>query len=128
MDELSQYDADVLKKKILRRLSKNKGQVLIPLKKGLNFEYALETFKEIVAFHKDLENKRTSPNNLGGNLTFGGSDETQEYIIEKEEKGIKFSNDKDEDIVDGTLVFDDLDSYEGSSGEGNSQIPDDVFN
>ena len=35
MDELSQYDADVLKKKILRRLSKNKGQVLIPLKKGL---------------------------------------------------------------------------------------------
>ena len=81
-----------------------------------------------MAFHKDLENKRTSPNNLGGNLTFGGSDETQEYIIEKEEKGIKFSNDKDEDIVDGTLVFDDLDSYEGSSGEGNSQIPDDVFN
>lgn len=128
MDELSQYDADVLKKKIIIRLSKNKGQVLIPLKKGLNFEYALETFKEIVAFHKDLENKRTSPNNLGGNLTFGGSDETQEYIIEKEEKGIKFSNDKDEDIVDGTLVFDDLDSYEGSSGEGNSQIPDDVFN
>ena len=52
MDELKQYDADVLKKKILRRLSKNKGQVLIPLKKGLNFEYALETFKEIVAFHK----------------------------------------------------------------------------
>ena len=35
MDELSQYDADVLKKKIIRRLSKNKGQVLIPLKKGL---------------------------------------------------------------------------------------------
>ena len=40
---------------------------------------------------------------MGGDLTFGGSDEPQEYIIEKEEKGIKFSNDKDEDIVDGTL-------------------------
>ena len=81
-----------------------------------------------MAFHKDLENRKSSPNNLGGDLTFGGSDEPQEYIIEKEDKGIKFSNDKDEDIVDGTLVFDDLDSYENSSDGGNSQIPDDVFN
>ena len=128
MDELSQYDAGVLKKKIMARLSKNKGQVLIPLKKGLNFDYALETFKEIVAFHKDLENRKSSPNNLGGDLTFSGSDEPQEYIIEKEDKGIKFSNDKDDDIVEGTLVFDDLDSYENRSEEGNSQIPDDVFN
>ena len=73
MDELSQYDADVLKKKVLARLSKNKGQILVPLKKGLNFEYALETFKEIVAFHKELENKITRSNNLGGDLTFGDS-------------------------------------------------------
>ena len=93
---------DILRKQ--SRLSKNKGQVLIPLKKGLNFDYALETFKEIVAFHKDLENRKSSPNNLGGDLTFGGSDEPQEYIIEKEEKGIKFSNDKDEDIE----VFDEI--------------------
>ena len=65
---------------------------------------------------------------LGGDLTFEGSDEPQEYIIEEEDKDVKFSNDNDEDIVDGTLVFDDLDSFENSSGGGNSQIPDDVFN
>ena len=31
-------------------------------------------------------------------------------------------------LYDGTLVFDDLDSYENSLDGGNSQIPDDVFN
>ena len=55
-----------------------------------------------MAFHKKIENNITRSNNLGGDLTFGDSSEPQEYIIEKEEKGIKFSNDKDEDIVDGT--------------------------
>lgn len=127
MEELSPYDAGVLKKKVLGRLSRNKGQILVPIKKGLNFDYALDTFKDIVAFHKKIEDKMPS-NNLGGDLTFGDSDGPQEYIIEKEEKGIKFSNKEDKDIVDGTLVFDDLDSYESNSESGNSQIPEDVFN
>ena len=65
---------------------------------------------------------------MGGDLTFGDSSKPQEYIIEKEEKGIKFSNDEDKDIVDGTLVFDDLDSYDNTEDGGNNQIPEDVFN
>lgn len=128
MEELNQYDADVLKNKILGRLAKNKGQVLVPIKKGLNFEYALGTFKEIVAFHKDIENKKRGTNNLGGGLTFDETNEPQDYIIEKEKKAIKLSNDEDEEIVDGTLVFDDLDSFEGNTDRGVSDIPDDVFN
>ena len=128
MEELNTYDAGVLKKKVLARLSKNKGQILVPIKKGLNFEYALDTFKDIVAFHKKIENNITRSNNLGGDLTFGDSSKPQEYIIEKEEKGIKFSNDEDKDIVDGTLVFDDLDSYDNTEDGGNNQIPEDVFN
>ena len=128
MEELNQYDADVLKKKIIGRLSKNKGQVLVPIKKGLNFEYALNTFKEIVAFHKDIENKKRGTNNLGGGLTFDEKNETREYIIEKKSESIKLSNEQDEDIVDGTLMFDDLDSIESNSDAGSSEIPDDVFN
>ena len=128
MEDLNQYDADVLKKKIIGRLSKNKGQVLVPIKKGLNFEYALNTFKEIVAFHKDIENKKRGTNNLGGGLTFDEKNETQEYIIEKKSKSIKLSNEQDDDIVDGTLMFDDLDSVESNSDAGSSEIPDDVFN
>jgi len=128
MEDLNQYDADVLKKKIIGRLSKNKGQVLVPIKKGLNFEYALNTFKEIVAFHKDIENKKRGTNNLGGGLTFDEKNETQEYIIEKKSKSIKLSNEQDDDIVDGTLMFDDLDSIESNSDAGSSEIPDDVFN
>ena len=128
MEELNQYDADVLKKKIIGRLSKNKGQVLVPIKKGLNFEYALNTFKEIVAFHKDIENKKRGTNNLGGGLTFDEKNKTREYIIEKKSESIKLSNEQDEDIVDGTLMFDDLDSIESNSDAGSSEIPDDVFN
>ena len=124
---LSEYDAKVLSSKVLGRLNKNKGRALVPVKKGLNFEYAINTFKEIVAFHKNIANEKKGVR-LGGDLTFEGSDEPQEYIIEEEDKDVKFSNDNDEDIVDGTLVFDDLDSFENSSGGGNSQIPDDVFN
>tara|TARA_B100000575_G_scaffold249221_1_gene215481 strand:- start:3811 stop:4719 length:909 start_codon:yes stop_codon:yes gene_type:complete len=128
LEGLDQYNADVLKKKILGRLSKNKGQVLIPIKKGLNFEYALDTFQEIVAFHKDIEGKKRGTKNLGGGLNFDETNEPQDYIIEEDKKKIKLSNDKDEEIVDGTIVFDDLDSFESSSDRGISEIPDDVFN
>ena len=82
-----------------------------------------------MAFQKNLENKITRSNNLGGDLTFGDSSEPQEYIIEKEEKGIKFSNDEDKDIVDGTLVFDDLDSYDKIVLMVEIiRFPEDVFN
>jgi hypothetical protein len=48
------------------------------------------------------------------------------YIIEKEDKGIKFSNNTDESI-DGTLVFDDLPAANTDINE-NDDIPENVFN
>ena len=128
MDGLNAYDANLLKGKVLARLSKNKGTVLVPIKKGLNFEYALDTFKEIVAFHKDLEDKKSG---LGGDLEIKDSDvkpeNKKEYIIEKDEKKIKLSN--DEEIgVDGTLVFDDSNtSSPEKSSKVSDDIPDEVF-
>jgi len=125
MDGLTSYDADLLKGKVLARLSKNKGTVLVPIKKGLNFEYALDTFREIVAFHKDLEDKKSG---LGGDLEIKDSDvkpeNKKEYIIEKDEKIIELSNDE-ENGDDGTLGFDD--SPAEKSSKANDDIPDDVF-
>jgi hypothetical protein len=110
---------------VLARLSKNKGTVLVPIKKGLNFEYALDTFREIVAFHKDLEDKKSG---LGGDLEIKDSDvkpeNKKEYIIEKDEKIIELSNDE-ENGDDGTLGFDD--SPAEKSSKANDDIPDDVF-
>ena len=128
MEGLSEYDAKVLNDKVLARLAKNKGETYIPIKQGLNFSYALETFKEIVAFHKELANKRNLNNNLGGKLDVHDLNvETQnEYIIEKESNEIRLSNDID-DSIDGTLVFDDLPSSNTDINK-NNDIPDDVFN
>ena len=128
MEGLSEYDAKVLNDKVLARLAKNKGETFIPIKQGLNFSYALETFKEIVAFHKDLANKRSLKNNLGGKLDVNDLDmKTQsEYIIEKENKDFKFSNEIDESI-DGSIVFDDLPAENKNANKSND-IPDVVFN
>lgn len=128
MEGLSEYDAKVLNDKVLARLAKNKGETFIPIKQGLNFSYALDTFKEIVAFHKDLANKRGLKNNLGGKLDVNDLDmKTQsEYIIEKEDKSFKLSNETD-DSIDGALVFDDLPTVDLEQGTSN-EIPEDVFN
>ena len=122
---LSSYDAGVLSKKIKARLSAHKGEVLVPIKKGLNFSYALETFQEIVAFHKKQANKNVIEKDLGGELEVENFDTTKEYIIDDGKKKIKLSNDED-DTIDGTLVFDDLDS--SSSNNSGREIPDDIFN
>ena len=128
MDGLSEFDASVLKKKILARMGQKKGQVLVPLKPGLNFSYALDTFKEIVAFHKELATKKKIGTGLGGKLNVDdlSLEPQDDYIIEKEDKSFKWSNETD-DSIDGALVFDDLPA--GDLDQGTSdEIPEDVFN
>ena len=127
MDGLDEYEANKLNNKILARLEKNKGETHIPIKQGLNFSYALDTFKEIVAFHKQLANKRTIGKDLGGKLNVDDLqlDSQNEYIIEKEKEKLKFTNEEDNSI-DGTLVFDDLPS-ENKNLENNNEMPENLF-
>ena len=125
MEGLGSYDAEILKKKIRARINKNKNEVLIPIKQGLNFSYALDTFKEIVEFHKQIANKNNSVRDLGGELEFSdtGTKDQNEYIIEKKQDKLNFSNEKDSSI-DGTIVFDDLQASE--KNEENS-MPESIF-
>ena len=67
------------------RLSKYKGQALVPIKQGLNFQYALDTFKEIVAFHKQLANKALGKEDdfqkeLEIGISLGEKDELEEVL------------------------------------------------
>ena len=127
MDGLDEYEANKLNNKILARLEKNKGETHIPIKQGLNFSYALDTFKEIVAFHKQLANKRTIGKDLGGKLNVDDLqlDSQDEYIIEKEKEKLKFTNEED-NTIDGTLVFDDLPS-ENVNSKNNNEMPENLF-
>ena len=68
--------------------------MLVPIKRGLNFSYALESFQEIVAFHKGETNKNKLGGDLGGELEVEDFDNTQEYIIDDGKKKIKLSNDE----------------------------------
>ncbi len=47
-----------------------------------------------------------------------------DYIIEKEENKLRLTNDIDEESIDGTLVFDDLNSQ---VSDGVSEIPESAF-
>ena len=122
---LDPYDAEILKKKIRARLHKNVNEVLVPIKTGLNFSYALDTFKEIIEFHKQIANGNNSGKDLGGELEFSdtGTKDRNEYIIEKKQDKLNFSNEKDSSI-DGTIVFDDLKTLEKNEENG---IPENVF-
>ena len=128
MEGLSEYDANILNNKILARLKKEKGETYIPIKQGLNFSYALDTFKEIVAFHKELANKKKIGTDLGGKLDVDdlNLEPQDDYIIEKEDKSFKWSN-KTDDSIDGALVFDDLPTVDLDQGTSD-EIPEDVFN
>ena len=128
MEGLSEYDAKILNNKILARLKKEKGETYIPIKQGLNFSYALDTFKEIVAFHKELASKKKIGTGLGGKLDVDdlNLEPQDDYIIEKEDKSFKWSNQTD-DSIDGALVFDDLPTVDLDQGTS-EEIPEDVFN
>ena len=125
MAGLDPYDAEVLKKKIRARLGNHKGQALVPIKPGLNFSYALDTFKEIVEYHKQIANKKNSGKDLGGELEFSDNEkkDQNEYIIEKKQDKLSFSNEKD-DSIDGTIVFDDLQTSEKNE---ENRMPEIIF-
>lgn len=125
MAGLDPYDAETLKKKIRVRLAKHKGEALVPIKPGLNFSYALETFKDIIKFHKQLANKNNSVKNLGGELEFSNNEtkDQNEYIIEKKQDKLNFSN-EESDNINGTIVFDDMQNSEKNE---ENRMPETIF-
>ena len=121
---LDAYEKDKLSKKLAQRFEINKDTASIPIKKGLDFHYALESFTDIVNFEKDLANRIVLENNMGGKLKDDDLNISsgEDFLIEEEEGfSIRFSN---EEQFDDEIIFDDIDENQTS----NDEIPDDVFN
>jgi len=126
LNHLTPFEKKILEPILFAKLKK--GEARIPVRKGLDFNYALENFIDIVNFHKDVLRTKYIGKGLGGKLNTDDliMESQSNYIIEKEEKGIKFSNNTDESI-DGTLVFDDLPLNENNTANNNNEIPESVF-
>tara|TARA_B100001063_G_C16676458_1_gene509326 strand:+ start:162 stop:1073 length:912 start_codon:yes stop_codon:yes gene_type:complete len=124
LNHLSLFEKSILEPMLLKKLKK--GEAKIPVRKGLDFNYALENFIDIVNFHNDVLGKKLLGKNLGGKLDVDDLNLEQEnnYIIEKEENKLRLSNDTNEESINGTLVFDDLNAQDSSSV---SEIPESVF-
>jgi hypothetical protein len=124
LEHLSSFERKILEPMLLKKL-KN-GEARIPVRKGLDFNYALENFIDIVDFHRDVLGKKYVGKNLGGKLDVDdlNLEPENDYIIEKEENKLKLTNDIDEESVNGTLVFDDLNSKDLNDV---SEIPESVF-
>ena len=124
LGHLSSFEKNILEPMLLKKL-KN-GEARIPIRKGLDFNYALENFIDIVDFHKDVLGKKFLGKNLGGKLDVDdlNLDQENNYIIEKEENKLRLSNDTDEESINGTLVFDDLNAQDSGSA---SEIPESIF-
>ena len=124
LEHLSSFEKNILEPMLLKKL-KN-GEAKIPIRKGLDFSYALENFIDIVDFHKDVLGKKFLGKNLGGKLDVDdlNLEPENDYIIEKKESKLRLTNDTDEDIVNGTLVFDDLNAKDSDDV---SEIPESVF-
>ena len=124
LEHLSLFEKNILEPMLLKKL-KN-GEAKIPIRKGLDFNYALENFIDIVDFHNDVLGKKFLGKNLGGKLDVDdlNLDQENNYIIEKEENKLRLSNDADEETINGTLVFDDLNAQDSGSV---SEIPESVF-
>lgn len=124
LNHLSSFDKSILEPMLLAKL-KN-GEARIPVRNGLDFNYALENFIDIVDFHKDVLGNTYLGKNLGGKLDAGDLilDKKSDYIIEKKENKLRLTNNIDEDNVNGTIVFDDLNSQDSESV---NEIPESVF-
>ena len=124
LEHLSSFDKNILEPMLLKKL-KN-GEARIPIRKGLDFNYALENFIDIVNFHKNVLGNKYLDKDLGGKLDVDdlNLDPKYDYIIEKEENKLRLTNDIDEESIDGTLVFDDLNSQDS---DGVSEIPESAF-
>ena len=124
LEHLSSFEKSILEPMLLKKLQN--GEARIPIRKGLDFNYALENFTEIVDFHNEVLGKKFLGKNLGGKLDVDdlNLDQENNYIIEKEENKLRLSNDADEETINGTLVFDDLNAQDSDSV---SEIPESVF-
>ena len=124
LEHLSSFEKSILEPMLLKKLQN--GEARIPIRKGLDFNYALENFTEIVDFHNEVLGKKFLGKNLGGKLDVDdlNLDQENNYIIEKEENKLRLSNDADEETINGTLVFDDLNAQDSGSV---SEIPESVF-
>ena len=124
LEHLSSFEKSILEPMLLKKLQN--GEARIPIRKGLDFNYALENFTEIVDFHNEVLGKKFLGKNLGGKLDVDdlNLDQENNYIIEKEENKLRLSNDTDEESINGTLVFDDLNAQDSGSA---SEIPESVF-
>ena len=124
LEHLSSFEKSILEPMLLKKLQN--GEARIPIRKGLDFNYALENFIDIVDFHNDVLGKKFLGKNLGGKLDVDdlNLDQENNYIIEKEENKLRLSNDADEETINGTLVFDDLNAQDSGSV---SEIPESVF-
>ena len=124
LNHLAPFEKKILEPMLFAKLKK--GEARIPIRKGLDFNYAVENFIDIVDFHKDVLVKKYPVNNLGGELDVEdlNFDQENDYIIEKEERKLKLTNDTDENDVNGTLVFDDLNTIDS---DNTSEIPESIF-
>ena len=121
---LSSFDKNILAPKLLKKL--NTADSRIPIRKWLDCNYAVENFIYIVDFHNYVLGKKFLGKNLGGKLDVDdlNLDQENNYIIEKEENKRRLSTDTDEESINGTLVFDDLNAQDSGSA---SEIPESVF-
>ena len=123
MVNLDKFERKTLKRIIENKINRDKNAVRIPIKGGLDFQYALESFNDIVNYEKQRKSSVSLENNMGGSLDDSDLNMTSgnDFIIE-EDKGfeIKFSNDED---IEDEIIFEDIESQ-----NNNSDIPDEVFN
>ena len=124
LEHLSSFEKKILEPMLLAKLIN--GEARIPIRKGLDFNYALENFTDIVNFHKNVLGNKYLDKDLGGKLDVDdlNLDPKYDYIIEKVENKLRLTNDIDEESIDGTLVFDDLNSQDS---DGVSEIPESAF-
>ena len=78
----------------MRKISAKANEARIPIKKGLDFFYALESFNDIVNFEKQRNSQVQLENNMGGALSDEDLNMTKgdDFVIEEEKKGLKLDS------------------------------------
>jgi len=122
LENLDAFSKKLITPVLTQKISSKPDEARIPIKKGLDFNYALESFNDIVNYEKQRKSQVKFENNMGGSLKDDDLNMTKgdDFLIE-EEKGfeIRFSNDES---IDDDIIFEDI---EGNSSD---EIPDEVFN
>ena len=122
LENLDAFSKKLITPVLMQKISSKPDEARIPIKKGLDFNYALESFNDIVNYEKQRKSQVKFENNMGGSLKDDDLNMTKgdDFLIE-EEKGfeIRFSNDES---IDDDIIFEDI---EGNSSD---EIPDEVFN